>query len=126
MRITIQLIVFIIAVCYQTDVSAKLDVLNGTSWRTNKDNNIVKITMDAQGQMVGILTRSDNPEAKLNITIIKNMTFTENNWHAELYLPKRKVWYPIIMSHQQNQLTIKIKVGLFSKTLNWQAVAEQS
>jgi uncharacterized protein (DUF2147 family) len=51
--------------------------------------------------------------------MVKDLEQTRGKWKGKVYAPKRKEWYDAEFILKENTLDIKIKVGFFSKTIEW-------
>jgi uncharacterized protein (DUF2147 family) len=84
-----------------------------------KQNTLVKIEQQ-EGIYIGEIISSDNPNAKIGKLMVKDLKQDKKgNWKGKLYAPKRKEWYDAEFIPKENTLDIKIKVGFFSKTIEW-------
>lgn len=94
----------------QSDVSGE--------WIVGEQNTVVKIEQD-NGIYTGKIISSDNPEAKIGNPMVKELKQTKGKWKGKVYSPKRKEWYDAEFIQKGNKLNLEIKVGFFSKTVEW-------
>jgi uncharacterized protein (DUF2147 family) len=87
-------------------------------WILGEQNSIVKIEQ-INGVYAGKIVSSDNPKVEIGKLMVKDLSQTNGKWKGKLYWPKRKEWYSAEFTSTENKLTIKIKVGFFSKTVEW-------
>jgi len=84
-----------------------------------EQNTIVKIEPQ-EDVFSGKITSSDNPKAKIGNLMVKELKQTKGKWKGKLYSPKRKEWFDAEFIPKKNTLDVKIKVGFFSKTIEWE------
>ena len=87
-------------------------------WSVGEQNTIVKIEQE-DGIYTGKIVASDNPKVKIGNPMIKELKQIEGTWKGKVYSPKRKEWYDAEFTQEDNKLNLEIKVGIFSKTLEW-------
>ncbi|MEL6650411.1 MAG: DUF2147 domain-containing protein [Bacteroidota bacterium] len=87
-------------------------------WNTGTDNAQIEI-VEVDGNYVGTLIASDNPEAKIGKQLIKDFKPDGEGWTAKLYAPKRGEWIDASLETKDNLLLITVGSGLMSKTLKW-------
>lgn len=83
-----------------------------------KQNTVVKIEQN-DGIYSGTIIFSDNPKAEIGKLMVKDLKEKKGKWKGKTYSPKRKEWYDTEFIPKKNSLDIKIKVGFFSKTIEW-------
>ena len=83
-----------------------------------KQNTVVKIE-EQEGVYSGKIIASDNPSAKIGKLMVKDVKEKEGKWKGKVYAPKRKEWYDAEFIPKENTLDVKLKVGFFSKTMEW-------
>lgn len=88
-------------------------------WAVGQENTYVEIEQ-IKGVYSGKIIASDNPKAKIGRLIVKDVKQTKNKWEGKVYAPKRQEWYDAELTPKENVLEIKIKVGFFSRTMEWQ------
>ena len=84
-----------------------------------EQNTIVKIEPQ-EDFFSGKITSSDNPKAKIGNLMVKDLKEKKGKWKGKIYSPKRKEWYDAEFIPKENTLDVKIKVGFFSKTIEWE------
>ena len=94
----------------QADIAGK--------WVVGKQNTVVKIEQN-DGIYSGIIISSDNSKAEIGKLMVKDLREKNGKWKGKTYSPKRKEWYDAAFIPKNNSLDIKIKVGFFSKTIEW-------
>ncbi len=87
-------------------------------YHLGKQNTIIKIAQ-ADGVYKGKIIASDNPKAKIGKQMVKDLKEKEGKWMGKIYSPKREEWYDAEFVPNEKQLIVKLKVGFFSKTLEW-------
>ncbi|CAM1354251.1 DUF2147 domain-containing protein [Tenacibaculum insulae] len=83
-----------------------------------EQNTIVKIEQQ-DAVYSGTIMSSDNSKVKIGKLMVKDLEQTRGKWKGKVYAPKRKEWYDAEFILKENTLDIKIKVGFFSKTIEW-------
>ena len=83
-----------------------------------EQNTIVKIEQQ-DAMYSGKIMSSDNSKVKIGKLMVKDLEQTRGKWKGKLYAPKRKEWYDAEFIPKENSLDVKIKVGSFSKTMEW-------
>jgi hypothetical protein len=104
---------------FSTTLFAQND-LTGT-WNTGKENTLVKI-YEKEGLHFGEIVSSDNPKVKIGKQIIKNVELDGDEWEGELFAVKKQEWYDAEFKPEGENMEITIKVGFFSKTVEWKKV----
>lgn len=87
-------------------------------WIVGEQNTVVKIEQQ-NGIYSGKIISSDNPKVKIGNLMVKELKETKDKWKGKAYSPKRKEWYDAEFIQKGNKLNIEIKVGFFSKTVEW-------
>jgi uncharacterized protein (DUF2147 family) len=87
-------------------------------WVVGKQNTVVKIEQN-DGIYSGTIISSDNSKAEIGKLMVKDLREKNGKWKGKTYSPKRKEWYDAAFIPKNNSLDIKIKVGFFSKTIEW-------
>jgi len=87
-------------------------------WTFGEQNTAIKIEQD-NGIYSGKIISSDNPKVKIGKLIVKELKQTKGKWKGKVYSPKRKEWYDAEFIQKGNKLNLKMKVGFFSKTVEW-------
>ena len=91
--------------------------LNGV-WETGDENTRIEIA-DVEGQWVGKILSSDNQKAIIGKVILKDLKQDDSGWTGRIYAARRQEWYDVEISPKENVLELEVKVGLFSKSLDW-------
>jgi hypothetical protein len=91
------------------------------NWDTGKENTIVKIHQK-DGIMLGEIVSSDNPKAKPGANLIKELKKEGQVWKGKLFAPKKQEWVDATFTRQGEKLTILVKVGPLSNTVDWKLV----
>lgn len=108
---------FIIAISLTSLTSfAQQDIIG--KWSFGKKNNVIEIEQH-NGIYSGKIITSDNPNAQIGKLIVKEVKQIEGKWEGKVYAPKREEWYDAEFTPKNNILEVKIKVGFFSKTIEW-------
>lgn len=87
-------------------------------WNTGDDNTKVEIT-ENDGAFYGKIISSENAEAKIGNQILKDVKFSKGEGKGKMYAAKKGKWYDAVLKEKENQLEVKIKVGVMKKTLKW-------
>jgi uncharacterized protein (DUF2147 family) len=87
-------------------------------WVVGKQNTVIKIEQN-DGIYCGTIISSDNPKAEIGKLMVKDLKLKKGKWKGKTYSPKRKEWYDAEFIPKENTLDVKIKVGFFSKTIEW-------
>jgi len=93
------------------------DSLTGI-WNTGEDNTKVEIT-ENDGAFSGKILSSDNAKAKIGNQILKDVKFSKGEGKGKMYAAKKGKWYDATLKQKENQLELKIKAGIMSKTIKW-------
>ena len=88
-------------------------------WVVGKQNTVIKIEQN-DGIYSGTIISSDNPKAEIGKLMVKDLKEKKGKWKGKTYSPKRKEWYDAEFIPKENTLDVKIKVGFFSKTMEWE------
>lgn len=110
------LVVLIAISLFSLNSFAQSDVLG--EWIVGKQNTVIKIEQQA-GVYYGKIISSDNSKVKIGKLMVKDLKEKKGKWKGNTYSPKRKEWYDAEFIPKENTLDIKIKVGFFSKTIEW-------
>ncbi|QDO95245.1 DUF2147 domain-containing protein [Formosa sediminum] len=87
-------------------------------WSFGEKNNVIEIEQH-NGIYSGKIISSDNPNTQIGKLIVKEVQLIEGKWQGKVYAPKREEWYDAEYTPKDNLLEVKIKVGFFSKTIEW-------
>lgn len=87
-------------------------------WVVGKQNTVIKIEQH-NNVYSGKIISSDNPKAKIGNLMVKELKQKNGEWKGKVYSAKRKEWYDAEFIPKENMLDVKIKVGFFSKTMEW-------
>ena len=87
-------------------------------WNMGEDNTKIEITEDGD-TFVGKIHSSDNANAKIGNLILKDVKFSDGKGKGKMYAAKKGKWYDAVLKDEGEYLTVKIKVGMMSKTLKW-------
>ena len=87
-------------------------------WVVGKQNTVIKIEQN-DGIYCGTIISSDNPKAEIGKLMVKDLKLKKGKWKGKTYSPKPKEWYDAEFIPKENTLDVKIKVGFFSKTIEW-------
>lgn len=87
-------------------------------WNTGEENTKIEIT-ESNGAFSGKILSSDDAKAKIGNQILKDFKFNNGEGRGKMYAAKKGKWYDAVLKEKENQLEVKIKVGLMSKTLKW-------
>lgn len=95
---------------------AQQDIIG--KWSFGEKNSIIEIEKQ-NGIYRGKIVSSDNPNAQIGKLIVKEVKQIKGKWEGKVYAPKREEWYDAEFTPKENILEVKIKVGFFSKTIEW-------
>ncbi|SDB50743.1 hypothetical protein SAMN03097699_1789 [Flavobacteriaceae bacterium MAR_2010_188] len=98
---------------------AQSDVVG--EWIVGEQNTIVKIEQH-DDIYSGKTISSDNSNAEIGKLMVKELKKNKGEWKGKVYAPQRKEWYDAEFVTNGNTLDVKIKVGFFSKTIEWRKV----
>ena len=112
-------LILIISILYSFSVFAQAD-LSGV-WATGDDNTKIEIT-EVDGQVTGKIKSSDNQKAKIGKVILKDLKEDGNRWSGRIYAARRGEWHDVEITPNTDALELKIRVGLFSKSLEWKKI----
>jgi len=101
---------FSVSMYAQSDISG--------TYVLGKKNTVVKIEQE-ETVFNGKIMSSDNPKAEIGKLMVKDLKVKKGKWKGKIYSPKRKEWYDAEFIPKENTLDVKIKVGFFSKTIEW-------
>ncbi|PKA84181.1 uncharacterized protein DUF2147 [Ulvibacter sp. MAR_2010_11] len=87
-------------------------------WIVGEQNTIVKIEQH-DDTYSGKTISSDNSNAEIGKLMVKELKKNKGEWQGKVYAPQRKEWYDAEFVPNGNTLDVKIKVGFFSKTIEW-------
>ena len=107
----------IVIVCLYSMTSFAQSEVAG-EWIVGEKNTVVKIEQH-DGIYTGKIISSDNPNAEIGKLMVKELKEKKGSWKGKIYSPKRKEWYDAKFVPKGNQLNLKMKVGFFSKTIEW-------
>ncbi len=99
---------------------AQSNSVTGT-WKSAKENTLIKIAKEAD-EYSGIIVSSDDNEVKPGTKIIKDIRYKKDKWEGKIYAPKRNEWYNIELNPIDNKLVITVYVGFISKKIEWEKV----
>jgi len=88
-------------------------------WNTGNENTKIKIT-ETNGIYSGKVISSDNAKAKIGTLLLKDIKSSSGGWKGKLYSPQKDKWYNAVLEEKGEQLLVTIKVGIMSKTLEWE------
>jgi uncharacterized protein (DUF2147 family) len=88
------------------------------TWNTLEDNTKIEIT-EQKGVLFGRIKSSDNPKAQVGRMILKDLIKSGNSWTGKIFAVKKNEWYDVEITSKQNNLNLKIQVGLVHKNLIW-------
>lgn len=87
-------------------------------WNTGTDNSKIEIS-ETDGSLVGKLISSDNENAQIGKTLVKELEADGDHWKGKLYAPKRGEWYDATFEAGGDKLEITIGSGFMSRTVEW-------
>ncbi len=90
-------------------------------WHTGNQNTIVEIQKN-NDIFEGKIYSSDNPNAKLGSLILKDIKWEKGKYEGKIFAPERGEWYQAQLTPEGHKLNISIKVGFFSKTVEWVSI----
>lgn len=90
-------------------------------WNTGEDNTKIEIYQSNE-HWVGKIKSSDNSKAEIGKVILKDLKKNDDKWHGKLYAAKKKEWYDVTIVTESDVIELKINVGFFSKTIEWEKI----
>ncbi len=87
-------------------------------WNTGKDNTKIEITED-NGVYQGKIASSDNASTKIGKQMLKDVKLDGGKWKGKMYSPKRDNWYNAVLEEKGSKLSVTVKAGIMSQTLEW-------
>lgn len=91
--------------------------IQGT-WNTGQDNTLIEIE-EVNGVCNGTLVSTDKPGAKIGAIVVKEVKPSGSKWKGKVYSPKKKDWFDADLEAKGDKLTVTIKSGFMSKTVDW-------
>lgn len=83
-----------------------------------QDNTKIEIEAD-NDVYTGRIVSSDNPKAIIGKLILKDVKFVGGEWKGKLYSPRKENWFDAVLKVKGNQLSVTVKSGWTSKTVEW-------
>jgi uncharacterized protein (DUF2147 family) len=111
-------IIVVLMIIFSTTGYAQSNAGLTGEYIVGEQNTIVKIEQQ-DDVYSGKIMSSDNSNVKIGKLMVKDLEQTRGKWKGKVYAPKRKEWYDAEFILKENTLDIKIKVGFFSKTIEW-------
>ena len=90
-------------------------------WHTGKENTLVKI-YETKGEYFGEIVSSDNPKVQIGKKIVKDLKNKKGKWKGKLFAVKKQEWVDAEFKPKNDILEITVKVGFFTKTVEWNKV----
>lgn len=87
-------------------------------WNTGKDNTKIEIS-STDDVYNGTVVSSDNDKVKIGNQFLKDVKWVDGKWKGKLYSPKKDKWYTAVLEETGDQLLVKVKAGMTSRTLEW-------
>lgn len=87
-------------------------------WHTGKENTLIEISQ-SNGQWTGQIKSSDNEKAQIGKVTLKALKKDGSKWTGKIYAAKRKEWYDVEITPNNDILKLEIDVGLLNKSLEW-------
>ncbi len=109
----------VIALCFTTlafSLNAQ-QAINGI-WNTGQDNTLIEIK-EKNGSYEGRVFSSDNNKAVIGNLFVKEVKSVSGKWKGKLYSPKKQEWFDAVFLIKGEKLTVTVKSGLMSKTVEW-------
>ncbi len=105
------------------DTSSQTDQSILGKWKSVEHDAVVEVAPNGAG-FEGKLVSSSEAKDYLGTKIFLGLKFDEANskWTGQLYSIKRGKSYDATWTMKGDMLTVKVKVGIFSKTLQWKRV----
>lgn len=91
--------------------------LTGT-WNTGQENTIVEIAQ-TDGVFSGMIVSSDNANAKIGATMLRDLQVKGDKLSAEIFAAKKGKWFPATIKEEADKLNITIEAGMMKKTVEW-------
>lgn len=88
------------------------------TWNTGQKNTKIEI-VESGDVYVGKIASSDNSDAKIGKTLIKDIAYTDGEWKGQIYLLKREEWAEATFTPKGDILEITVGSGFMSKTIEW-------
>jgi hypothetical protein len=108
---------------FGTTLFAQSDFIG--TWNTGEQNTLIKIH-EVDSEYIGEIISSENPEAKIGATIIKDFKLDGDTWECQLFAAKRKKWVDAEIEYSEGKLKISVSKGFRSKTIEWEKVETKS
>jgi len=89
------------------------------TWNTGQDNTKIEIT-ENNGVYSGKVISSDNDQVKIGKQFVKDVKSVGGEWKGKIYSPKKDNWYNATLKTKGEQLSVTVKSGLMSRTIEWQ------
>ena len=84
-----------------------------------KDNTQIEIAEASDGIYEGKIIASDNTDAKIGATLLKDIKLVDGEWRGKLFAAKKRKWMDTVLKAEENQLLVTVNAGIMSKTLKW-------
>ena len=88
-------------------------------WNMGKDNTQIEIAEAEDGIYHGKIVGSDNANAKIGATLLKDIKLVDGEWRGKLFAAKKRKWMDTVLKAEENQLLVTVNAGIMSKTLKW-------
>ena len=94
-------------------------------WNTGKQNTKVQI-VEEEGIYSGVIYSSDNENAKIGRQLLKNVKSEDGKLKGKLYSIKKDKWVNVVVSENEDVLTLKVKAGMIKRTIEWDRATEDN
>lgn len=87
-------------------------------WQTGKHNTLIEIDT-GKAPIMGTVVSTDAPDGEVGKVIVSEFEENEGSWRVTIYSPERDKHYPAEIYAKADVLHIKVKVGFFSREIEW-------
>ncbi len=112
MKITFTLCILFLSIT----LSAQTSIVG--TWNTGQENTIVEIDQENE-HWLGKIQSSDNTDAVIGKTILKDLEPKGDSWTGLIFLAKRQKWAKVKITSRAAQLDLVVTYGLLKKRLAW-------
>lgn len=88
-------------------------------WNPGVGDLLLEIRENNLGHREGVIVTSDNPDAPPGKQIIRNLTYKEDHWEGEFFIPRFGKWLEAHFYPEAQQMEVTVYVGWFSKSRVW-------
>ena len=92
-------------------------------WLTGEENTKIE-TYQKEGAWYGKIVSSDNSKAKIGNDILRGFRHEDGKWKGKLFAAKRGKILDAVIEPTEDDLTITVSAGFFTKTIVWNKAKE--